>query len=149
MFTLPWDNAVMGFNSTGSNPQQQAFGAGLWIGKNQLLANATDNLPESLAPADNQPWQNSQWADFYQLGRWMFLLWVETQTEVGQANWTQHAEILHQLMDQSEEPKTKVNGSIRAIDAQLQRLIVSPNSAREQNQLRRMLEMSMQEYAPD
>lgn len=84
---LPWEGSVQ--NTPGFSPpsQQQslamqAFSAGLWKGTQDL------ELQLSRQPNDDwlnwleKDWANTQWADYFDLGRWILLLEMVSQSVV-------------------------------------------------------------------
>ena len=82
--TLPWEEparATYGFSADAANEAARAFAAGLWEGRVKLGGDdghpATRPAllaPSSTPPATSGAWQNTEWADYTLLGRWVFLL---------------------------------------------------------------------------
>ena len=72
---LPWGEEALSFSGSAALPAQRAFGAGLWAGRAALLGTAASPaIPPDLAPPAQGSWLNSEWSDFYQLGRWVLVL---------------------------------------------------------------------------
>ena len=153
-FSMPWDNAVMGFSQSRSDPQYKAFGAGLWTGRKNMLADQQAQLPAKLKPAKQNQWLDTEWSNFYLLGRWVILLWAETQFQEGAVDWEQHEQILQQWRAEAVE-QTSNQDDVQAILVSLEpigeklALLQSPQNQHERESLRRLLEMFMQKYSPD
>lgn len=81
---LPWEGAALAFSGSHRSAPRQAFGAGLWAGRQALLsAEAREAPPAFLSPPGGVGWPNTAWADYYALGRWMVLVWgLTTQEDV-------------------------------------------------------------------
>lgn len=84
---LPWEGSVQ--NTPGFSPPSQrqslamqAFSAGLWKGTQDL------ELQLSRQPNDDwlnwleKDWANTQWADYFDLGRWILLLEMVSQSVI-------------------------------------------------------------------
>jgi hypothetical protein len=73
---LPWEGAALAFSRSHPSAPRQAFGAGLWAGRQALSsAEAREAPPAFLSPPGVVGWPNTAWADYYALGRWMVLGW--------------------------------------------------------------------------
>jgi hypothetical protein len=67
---FPLDTRHLGFNEVAPSEAAQAFQAGIEMGYARL----------NQTTADTSVWQDSDWADEYDLGRWFVLLWTMAQT---------------------------------------------------------------------
>lgn len=148
---LPWERSALGFSTGQQSPATRAFGAGLWVGRAALLGeNADIALPEFLTPTTASPWPDSEWATYYQAGRWMVLLWTLTQSVQSTGDWSAQLELLKILRSQlgergAEEPVAQWEIELLA---SLEPLLVS--LARQENdaeraRLSRRLEVLMQQ----
>jgi len=77
--SFPWEKTDSTFAfalAEKYSPPAQAFGAGLWDGKQQLSASSQRKpLPDFLLPKEGKKdWQGTQWAVYYHTGRWSSLL---------------------------------------------------------------------------
>jgi hypothetical protein len=80
-FHFPGGGAL-GFSPFSVSTEALAFKAGIWTGE-ATLREETIRLPNSLNPPSGvSSWSSSQWADEYELGRWVALLWVNVTQEV-------------------------------------------------------------------
>lgn len=152
---MPWENLTLGFNAAESSLPKKAFGAGLWTGKTALLGMGTSKspLPEFLSPPSESAWPETEWAGYYQFGRWVMLLWVLTQAEEPLQDWGQLQRILAKLqVSLVKRPSSELEAS-QALSA-LERL--QPLLAEAQRQtdpaarthLSQRLEMIMQQLGP-
>ena len=58
----------------------KAFGAGLLSGREAILNNIEVTLPKRLLPYTNETdWLKTQWADYFELGRWSVSLWTASR----------------------------------------------------------------------
>lgn len=98
---LPWRRAALGFSTGQHSPSELAFGAGLWVGVVTLGdENADLAPPEFLKPTSPLAWPDSEWAAYYQTGRWMVLLWTLAQSVQPNVDWSAQGKILETLKDQ-------------------------------------------------
>lgn len=91
------------------SPATQAFGAGLWISKEALLGHHQVALPERLLPpAPYEHWSKTDWQDYFELGRWTFLLWTASQFPPAEPKifWDKQRDIFAQLKKAFEERQT-------------------------------------------
>ena len=94
---LPWEREVLGFSESPPTPPTQAFGAGVWVGRQVLLGTETAPLPEPLSPPVGVRWPETEWGDYYALGRWTVLVWALAQIE-GVQDWREHERLLERLL---------------------------------------------------
>ena len=94
---LPWEREVLGFSESQPTPPMQAFGAGVWVGRQALLGTETAPLPEPLSPPAGVHWPETEWGDYYALGRWTVLVWALAQVE-GVQDWREHERLLERLL---------------------------------------------------
>jgi hypothetical protein len=102
-FEFRWEKPpanIFAFNSGGEPPSlaAKAFGAGLFTGRESLRGKLT--LPASLLPPPSfESWLKTKWANYFQLGRWTFLLWTASQFPEKMPNsfWEQQPAIFAQL----------------------------------------------------
>ncbi|MEN8133899.1 MAG: zf-HC2 domain-containing protein [Pseudomonadota bacterium] len=150
---LPWESAVLGFNEVQLTPARQAFGAGLWSGKCALFADRAGLLPERLFPPAGRPWADTDWKQYYELGRWMVLVWVQVHPARTPQDLTSHQatlEILHSEFKKRTALDESANESIEAL-AHLRPLL--DNAARQGDHhayqdLSRNLLIMMQKLGP-
>ncbi len=150
---LPWEGAALAFSGTHPSAPRQAFGAGLWAGRQALLsAEAREAPPAFLSPPGGVGWPNTAWADYYALGRWMVLGWrLATQEDV--PDWQPHPGLLGSLRTRLSERVAVEEEARRAVNAlsrlqpQLAALAHAADAPRRE-ELRRALEITMQELAP-
>lgn len=79
---LPWESNTFGFSHQSPDNAQTALGAGLWQGLHELgLAAGSDGDNPFAAERiiGSCCWQQSDWVDYYRLGRWLSLVWTQTQ----------------------------------------------------------------------
>jgi hypothetical protein len=150
---LPWEGAALAFSGSHPSAPRQAFGAGLWAGRQTLSsADATEAPPAFLSPPRGVDWPNTAWADYYALGRWTVLVWMlATQADV--PDWQPHAGLLDGLRARLSERVSVEEEARRAVNAlsRLQPLLaalVHEADAPRREELRRALEITMQELAP-
>lgn len=148
---LPWERSALGFSTGQQSPPARAFGAGLWVGRATLLdENADIALPEFLTPPTASPWPDSEWAMYYQAGRWMVLLWTLTQSVQSTGDWSAQLELLKILQGQLGERGAEEPVAQREIKllASLEPLLVSLARQEDDAQrarLGRRLEVLMQQ----
>lgn len=150
---LPWEGAALAFGGSHPSAPRQAFGAGLWAGRQALLsAEAREAPPAFLSPPGGAGWPNTAWADYYALGRWMVLGWMlATQEEV--PDWRPHPGLLDDLRARLSERVSVEEEARQAVNAlsRLQPLLAAlahEADAPRREELRRTLEITMQELAP-
>ena len=95
---------------------EQAFRAGILTGRLTLLE---ENLP----PAPDQNWLATEQAPYFELGRWILLLWAATQidaAEIQQPFWDQQRAILTQLQAAwAKKPKSDATKKLSTIEEYL------------------------------
>lgn len=96
---LPWEQPPLGFSDAQPSPPRQAFGAGLWAGKNAPFGENVIPLPASLSPPSGSTWSDTRWADYYQFGRWTVTLWALAKNEQREQDWDHHLRILDSLIE--------------------------------------------------
>lgn len=83
------------------SPATQAFGAGVLTGREALLENSNFTLPpQLLPPTPKENWSKTKWKDYFELGRWILLLWSVSQssaTEMPKTFWETQKQTLAQL----------------------------------------------------
>ncbi|HPE70568.1 MAG TPA: zf-HC2 domain-containing protein [Candidatus Competibacter sp.] len=116
--TLPWEASTptYSFASDTASEAARAFAAGLWEGRAMLSGDGDHHAtrPALLAPSSAQTatpdaWQNTEWADYALLGRWLFLLHAVCRTpQAGSpAFWSQQQAVAEVLRDQlTQRPAT-------------------------------------------
>lgn len=95
---LPWEQPALGFSETQLTRPKQAFGAGLWTGKNTPFGEEAIPLPEALSPPPGSDWEDTQWAVYHQFGRWTVILWALAKTEHKGDYWHDHSHVLNSLV---------------------------------------------------
>lgn len=150
---LPWEGAALAFSGSHPSAPRQAFGAGLWAGRQALSsAEAREAPPAFLSPPAGAGWPNTAWADYYALGRWMVLGWMlVTQEDV--PDWQPHPGLLDGLRARLSERVSIEQEAQQAVSAlsRLQPLLAAlahEANAPRREELRRALEITMQELAP-
>ncbi|MGH8612898.1 MAG: hypothetical protein ACREYF_12975 [Gammaproteobacteria bacterium] len=150
---LPWEAAALAFSGSHPSAPRQAFGAGLWAGRQALLsADVHEAPPAFLSPPRGVGWPNTVWTDYYALGRWTVLVWrLATQEDV--PDWHPHPGLLDDLRARLSERVAGEEEARRAVNA-LSRLqpqlaaLAHEADAPRREELRRALEITMQELAP-
>jgi hypothetical protein len=150
---LPGEGAALAFSRSHPSAPRQAFGAGLWAGRQALLsAEAAEAPPAFLSTPGGVGWPNTAWADYYALGRWMVLGWMlATQEDV--PDWQLHPGLLDGLRARLSERVSVEEEARRAVNAlsRLQPLLAAlahEADASRRDEFRRALEITMQELAP-
>jgi hypothetical protein len=141
----------MAFGKTNNDPKKNAFGSGLWQGKNRLIT-SPQPLPSRLTPPGNEHWQESDWNSYYQFGRLVILLWVETQLTKNDTDWNKYEKILSQLHESLTEHSTfnEITQAIEQITTKIKALkINNQQNIIEKKPLQRLLEIIMQKFSPD
>ncbi|MGH8615485.1 MAG: hypothetical protein ACREYF_26555 [Gammaproteobacteria bacterium] len=149
---LPWEGAALGFSESQASTPRRAFGAGLWTGKHAFSGTNKEALPEFLTPPGALTWPETEWAEYYALGRWMMLVWTLAASEPNKGDWREQAAIgqrLHsELSKQGARPEgQRPTAALERLQAQLAALQREAN-ARHRAELRRSLEIAMQQLAP-
>jgi hypothetical protein len=151
---LPWEREVLGFSESQPTPPMQAFGAGVWVGRQMLLGTEAAPLPEPLSPPAGVHWPETEWGDYYALGRWTVLVWALAQVE-GVQDWHEHERLLERLLARLRERVSLEAEAKRAVAAfeRIHALLVDlEHEANEQTQtraeLRRGLEITLQQLSP-
>jgi hypothetical protein len=149
---LPWEREALGFSESQPTPPTQAFGAGVWVGRQALLGTQAAPLPELLSPPAEVRWPETEWGDYYALGRWTVLVWALAQVE-GAQDWREHERLLERLLAHLKERVSLEVEAKRAVAA-LERihalLVALEQEANERTRanLRRRLEKTMQQLSP-
>jgi hypothetical protein len=113
------------------SPMVSAFGAGLLMGREALLGNSKVVLPSLLLPpVPDGNWLKTDWASYFELGRWTVLLWSVSQSwdEMPQGFWDEQREILALLQadfvarQQMESEAQRVVFQLKKIEAYLEKL---------------------------
>lgn len=150
---LPWEEETLSFSGSAALPAQRAFGAGLWAGRAALLGSDAAAIPSDLAPPAGTTWQDSAWADFYQLGRWMLVLRTLASTaEPAAQDWLPYHEALSELRARlahrtDDEMAKRAVSALDGMEPVLARLQTdTPGDAREA--LIRRLDTAMNQLAP-
>lgn len=147
----PGDSSIMGFNEIAVTPPRQAFGAGVWEGRRDLLR-SNEALPEFLASGTNHAWSETEWSDYYSAGRWMVLLWTLAQSGLAEAgDWSNHRKIADALASRLEKRSTEAADRIvvelRRLEALLE-AVRRDNSEIGRLRLSRQLRTDMQQLGP-
>jgi hypothetical protein len=87
---LPWEKISRSFNSSSLSPEARAYNAGLWKGRADILKTIDSPLPKKLLPLQNMPWLKSDYAAYYEFGRWTFLLRTVLESEQELINWKEY-----------------------------------------------------------
>jgi hypothetical protein len=150
---LPWEREALGFSEAQPTPPTQAFGAGVWVGRQALLGTEAVSLPQLLSPPAEVRWPETQWGDYYALGRWTVLTWTLTKAEQNIQDWRPHQLILDRLLANLKKRPSMEEEAKRAVAAleRIQALLVAvQRQANEQvrAKLSRRLEIIMQQLAP-
>lgn len=155
---LPWEEETsgLGFSGLGASPSQRAFGAGLWAGRAELQGGAAHAAPPHLATPTQATWQGSDWADYYQLGRWTVLLWALIQTENGDVDWRPYQETLRALRARlaarpDEEEAARAVAALDGIEplvSKLQAETIRLTAGGVPSELQRRIEITMRQLAP-
>ncbi|MCP4284421.1 MAG: hypothetical protein GY792_08225 [Gammaproteobacteria bacterium] len=103
-FPLSWQKEI-GQRAFSSNfafvpeyvTSSRAFAAGIWAGRNHLLQTDAVTFPESLLPTSGSNWQESEWWDYHEFGRWAVLVWASTQSQQALTEWDAFLQILRKL----------------------------------------------------
>lgn len=95
---LPWENAALGFDPSPVDISTQAYGAGLWMGRVELLGSEKKSTPAIFSPGEDIDWRDSNWADYYAFGRWTVLVWTVVQSQPIQTDWSMHQRLLNRLL---------------------------------------------------
>ena len=78
LLPLPWENESLSFQQTSPTPAQRALGAGLWLSQNELHVTMQDQIVNPFPPTEVCCWEKTQWQEYYDLGRWLGLMWWQT-----------------------------------------------------------------------
>jgi len=149
---LPWEGEALGFSESQASAPRQAFGAGLWAGKRAFFGSDKETLPEFLSAPAGVTWPETAWADYYALGRWMMLVWTLGSPDLGKADWREQAVIGQRLVSElskggAQPEAQRATAALEHLQAQLAALQQEAN-ARHRAELRRSLEIAMQQLAP-
>jgi len=131
-FQFPWKEAnhLLGLNANKQpSPATQAFGAGLWISKEALLGHREAALPEPLLPpAPFDHWSKTDWQDYFELGRWIFLLWTASQFQPAEPKifWDKQKDIFAQLKGAFEARKAEGDNKAKNVVSQLSNFVEPP-----------------------
>lgn len=149
---LPWEGAALAFGEPHPSAPRQAFGAGLWAGRQVLSAEAAEAPAAFLSPPGEIGWPDTAWADYYALGRWTVLVWMLAMQE-DVPDGQPHPGLLDGLRARLNERVSVEEEARRAVNAlsRLQPLLAALRpeaNAPRRDELRRALEITMQELAP-
>jgi hypothetical protein len=99
-----WEQPPANIKGTPTLPLSSAataFGAGLLTGREMLLGHSDVALsPRFLPSTPENNWLKTQWADYFELGRWTLLLWTVSQSQDKKRHktfWDEQRAILAQL----------------------------------------------------
>ncbi|MCG8316075.1 MAG: zf-HC2 domain-containing protein [Pseudomonadales bacterium] len=76
---LPWENASLAFQQSRPTPAQRALGAGLWQSQFELGVTSGSDTDNPFPPTEVCCWEQTQWQEYYDLGRWLGLIWWHTK----------------------------------------------------------------------
>jgi hypothetical protein len=149
---LPWEREALGFSEAQPTPPTQAFGAGVWVGRQALLGTEAASLPPLLSPPAGVRWPETEWGDYYALGRWTVLVWALAQVE-GVQDWREHERLLERLLAHLRKRVSLEEEAQRAVAAleRLQALLVAlEQEINEQTraELSRGVEKTLQQLSP-
>jgi hypothetical protein len=147
---VPWaQDETLGFGEASLPPSRQAYSAGLWEGLRKLAGQPASQPPAALAPPAGKAWADSDWSNYYALGRWTVLAWTLSNASPARADWP----ALHEMLAAIESDlKSRPDGDeqvIRAIgklQAPLNVLRSGPDEATRAD-LSRNLTLAMQQLA--
>jgi hypothetical protein len=150
---LPWEREALGFSESQPTPPTQAFGAGVWAGRQALLGTEAVSLPPLLSLPAGVRWPETEWGDYYALGRWTVLVWALAKAEQNVQDWRPHQLILDHLLANLKQRMPVEEEAKRAVAAleRIQALLVAlEHEANEQTRadLSRGLEITMQQLSP-
>ena len=149
---LPWEGAALGFSESQPSAPKQAFGAGMWAGKRAFFGSDNKTLPPFLSAPGGVTWPETAWSDYYALGRWMMLVWTLASSDLGKADWGEQAAIGRRLVSElsaggTQEEAQRAAAALERLQAPLASLERKAND-RSRAELRRSLEIAMQQLAP-
>lgn len=149
---LPWERAALGFSKSPPTPPTQAFGAGVWVGRQALLGTEAAPLPPLLSPPAGVRWPETEWGDYYALGRWTVLAWALAKIE-GIQDWREHERLLERLLAHLKERVSLEEEAKRAVAAleRIHALLVALErgaNGRTRANLSRGLEKTLQQLSP-
>jgi hypothetical protein len=112
-FVLPWERSTSPYTFNGSaqpppSEAAQAFGAGLWVGRNRLADHCKEwPLPAFLSKPGQPPesvaqtWTKGNWADYYWLGQWTMLLQgaIHSETRPDPPFWQEQNRLCQEMTD--------------------------------------------------
>ncbi|MCP4105381.1 MAG: hypothetical protein GY749_07580, partial [Desulfobacteraceae bacterium] len=108
-FTLPWEKQAEYHSFSPSNrdaPAYQAFGAGMWTGR-QILLKDNKSLPDFLSPANikEDQWAKTQWSVYFHMGQWCFFVQTAclSDKEFPPEFWKQQEDILEKMQKEFEQ----------------------------------------------
>jgi putative zinc finger protein len=150
---VPWEGGALGFSESQPPPPRQAFGAGVWAGRQMFLGTDEAPLPVFLSPPAGVSWLDTEWADYYAFGRWMVLLWALAKMDYPGQDWRPHQSLLESLLAKftkrlsAEEEANRAIGVLKDLQPLME---VVQRQANEQvrTDLSRRLEITMQQLAP-
>ncbi len=136
-------------------PSSRAFSAGLWTGQQLLNQQERQQVPVHLqAPAESGNWANSQWGEFYQLGRWTMALWIVSQFnyEMSAQYWQNQQALCDELQSKLKHQAMRLTEA-NTVQLRLQTIagllnnLPAPQTPHIYEQLGRELEVLMQTFA--
>jgi hypothetical protein len=124
----------------------------VWSGRQTLLGAAETPLPVRLSPPAGISWSDTDWVDYYTVGRWTVLVWALAKVE-GIQDWREHERLLERLLVHLKKRVPAEEEAKRAVAA-LERLhvllVAFQHEANERTRanLRRGLEKTLQQLSP-
>jgi len=122
---LPWESTDLsyGFGSGREHsPAAKAFGAGLWTGKQKLLKDISQTLPDFLSPEDkSRIWTETEWSLYFWLGRWSILLKGACLSEPEKMpyDFWKHQVLIFDQMQKKIEARSETEHGVRIVNAAL------------------------------
>jgi len=165
IFTLSLKNSSsLAFNSNNKiSPINSAFGAGLFIGKNQL--GKFDNivtLPEFLSPKifqqNSTKWNETPWSVFCEIGRWVYIInyICHSETIIPENFWKEQKITLNmilkniELQDINREDKEFIKKTFAKIDDQIQKIVKNGNAGKnELQEIIQQIEFILYQFTPN
>ncbi len=149
---LPWEAAALGFTQSKPSLPSRAFGAGVWSGRARMMGEKKESLFGALSAPDNGLWSETQWADYYQFGRWAALLWALSSSEQTSVDWDEHRRIALALQARMTERPEIEQESMRAVRElkQIEQLVtaISSKEPGAYPRLSRRLVLMIQQLSP-
>jgi hypothetical protein len=152
-FSLPWEEQALGFSEVSPSTPARAFGAGLWVGRAELLGTTPAPIPALVAAPGQAPWSETEWADYYELGRWLMLVWSVAQSGQRVEDWESYQSVLQELLAQLKQREPQEAEAQRAVAAlshlePLLGALAQPSNIPTRDQLSRRLRIAIHQLAP-